>query len=475
MKTIALMAVALLCCVVSRAQIEVRGTVVSQAGTPVAYASVQVDSQYTMTDREGRFEMAVPAGHTADMTISHISYHDVSLPFATYRQGHVEARMQEKVVELPAMAQEGIVWDRVNHIPVPHASLLTNWQGQVLATSTDSAGRFRVAFPFHSLSVSHLNYAKLKVTALADTLFLTPKAQVLTEVVVSNEEPKWIREKLGAFLENRKSRYQTADRQMEYDYAKSNVGDSSSYAFQSVGLMYVPSLHHLDCDSMYQVCPDRNVVQYKDSTAGVDFYDLQLMLYENVMAEMDHKFIRHHVFRQNEAYQNGDKNILQLAFWSEKYKDDRGFLTIDTARCVILDASRSTGMACNLDEKMNALVLSLFHAAVGLQYDEWTIDNTIHYEARGGVYYPSRITYQYYEKRSSYDKFATSKTKKRMEYFASKEATLTLHDTTRTPGPRYYDIPHEIHSAIIYIESRRHSRNSIAVSKMPREYQKLKE
>jgi hypothetical protein len=181
---------------------------------------------------------------------------------------------------LPAMAQEGIVWDRVNHIPVPHASLLTNWQGQVLATSTDSAGRFRVTFPFHSLSVSHLNYAKLKVTALADTLFLTPKAQVLTEVVVSNEEPKWIREKLNVFLENRKSRYQTADRQMEYDYAKSNVGDSSSYAFQSVGLMYVPSLHHLDCDSMYQVCPDRNVVQYKDSTAGVDFYDLQLMLYE---------------------------------------------------------------------------------------------------------------------------------------------------------------------------------------------------
>lgn len=376
---------------------------------------------------------------------------------------------------LPAMAQEGIVWDRVNRIPVPHASLLTNWQGQVLATSTDSAGRFRVAFPFHSLSVSHLNYAKLKVTALADTLFLTPKAQVLAEVVVSNEEPKWIREKLGAFLENRKSRYQTADRQMEYDYAKSNVGDSSSYAFQSVGLMYVPSLHHLDCDSMFQVCPDRNVVQYKDSTAGVDFYDLQLMLYENVVAEMDRKFIRHHVFRQNEAYQNGDKNILQLAFWSEKYKDDRGFLTIDTARCVVLDASRSTGMACNLDEKMNSLVLSLFHAAVGLQYDEWTIDNTIHYEARGGVYYPSRITYQYYEKRSSYDKFATSKTKKRVEYFASKEATLTLHDTTRTPGPRYYDIPHEIHSAIIYIESRRHSRNSIAVSKMPREYQKLKE
>jgi hypothetical protein len=167
---------------------------------------------------------------------------------------------------------------------------------------------------------------------------------------------------------------------MEYDYAKSNVGDSGSYAFRSVWadvrFLAAPSGWRQHAPGL----PRRNVVQHKDSTA-----------------------------------------------------------------------------------------------AVGLQYDEWTIDNTIHYEARGGVYYPSRITYQYYEKRSSYDKFATSKTKKRVEYFASKEATLTLHDTTRTPGPRYYDIPHEIHSAIIYIESRRHSRNSIAVSKMPREYQKLKE
>jgi len=376
---------------------------------------------------------------------------------------------------LPVMAQKGIVWDSVNRIPVPHASLLTNWQGRILATSTDSAGRFRVTFPFHALTVSHLNYAKLKVSALADTLFLTPKAQMLAEVVVSNTEPKWIKEKLRAFLENRKNRYQTADCQMEYDYVKSNVGDSSAYAFQSQGRMYVPSLRHLDCDSMYQVCPDRNVVQYKDSTAGVDFYDLQLMLYENVAAEMDSKFIRHHVFRQNEAYQNADKDILQLAFWSEKYKDDKGFLTIDTARCVILDASRSTGLRCNLDEKMNSMVLSLARAAIGLHYDDWTIDNTIHYEDRNGIYYPSRITYQYYEKRSNYDKFATSKKKIRVEYFASREATLTLYDTTRAPGARYYDIPHEIHSAIIYIESKRHSLNRTAVSKMPREYQKLKE
>ena len=103
MKTIAITVVALLCCVVSMAQVQVRGTVVSQDGTPIAYASVQVDSQYTMTDREGHFEMAVPAGHTANMTISHISYHDVKLPFATYRQGRVEARMQEKVIELPDM------------------------------------------------------------------------------------------------------------------------------------------------------------------------------------------------------------------------------------------------------------------------------------------------------------------------------------------------------------------------------------
>ena len=374
---------------------------------------------------------------------------------------------------IPIMAQKGILWDNVGNIPVAHASIYTNNHGNILATSTDANGQFEIKFQFTTLKISHISYEKLSISAITDTIFLTPKSQTLGEISVTNAEPKWIKEKLRSFEKHRKQLYQTVDQKMEYDYDKYNIGDSSGYAFRSRGLMYVPSLLHLDKDSMYKVCPSQNIIRYKDSTADPDFYDMQLMLYENVVSEINNKFVKRHIFRQNESYHNSDKNIVQLVFWSDKYKDDKGTITMDTTQCIILDASRSTGLACNLDEKMNPVVLSVTRVALGLKYDDWTINNTIHFDKIDGIYYPTLITYKYYEKYSNYDKLATGKHKKRMEYFSSKEATLSLNSTLRTSNAHYYDIPHELHSAFIYIESKRHSLNKIAISRMPREYMPL--
>ena len=372
---------------------------------------------------------------------------------------------------LAAMAQKGVLWDKVNNMPVAHVNLYTNNRGNVLATSSDSKGHFGIEFSFKTLIISHINYEKLKLTALQDTIFLTPNVNLLGEITIVNKEPKWIKEKLYSFLKKKKQLYQTIDNHLEYCYDKSNIGDTCGYAFHSEGLMYLPSLRNLEKDSMYQVCPAKNIIQYKDKTAGVDLYDMQLMLYENAVSELNSKFIRKHIFCENEAFKSTDKNVVQIVFWSDKFKDDKGTITMDTTQCVILDATRSTGLSCNLKEKMNAFVLSVFKAAIGHQYEDWTIDSAIHYEKINGIYYPSNLSYKRYEKRSYYDKFVTSKKKKRIEYFKNDEAILSLKTTTSSPlVTHYYDIPHDPHSAVIYIESKRHSRNNIAITKMPREY-----
>lgn len=363
-----------------------------------------------------------------------------------------------------------MVWDKVNGTPVSHASLYTiNGKG-VLATSSDSNGVAVVRFPFKRLTISHLSYRSVVLRSLTDTVFLEPKVQFLSEVTVRDEEPEWIKEKLMRFLKVRSRLYQPADSYAAYDYDKRNIGDSAAYAFRSRGIMYVPSLRNLDRDSMYQVCPESNVVSYKDTTAGVDFYDMQLMLYENAAASIDRKFVRRHVFRVNETYGGADRNIVQLVFWSPKYGDDRGTLTMDTARCAVLEVSRSTGLRCNLDEKMNSLVLSVVRAAVGLRYEDWTIDTSIRFERRGEAYYPSYVSYKYYESRSSYDKLLTNSKKRLVAYFSTKEATLSLMETAEKPLRLLYDIPHEKHSAVISIESKRHQRNRVAMEKMPRTY-----
>lgn len=365
-----------------------------------------------------------------------------------------------------------VVVDDVTSMPVVHACLYSHNKGNIVATSTDSSGRADVAFRFDTLTVSHISYERYVLAKMTDTIRLQPKEEILAEVVVADAEPAWIKEKLRYFVKHRKGLYQTRDAFIPYSYDMRSIGDSAGYACSSVGQMYVPSVEHIDKDSMYQICPERNVVQYKDST-GMNFYVMQLMLYENVIAEMSNKFIKRHTFRVNHAYNNdGNKDVVQLVFWSDKYKEDRGTITIDTMKCAILEASRSTGLACNLDEKMNSFVLLTLKQAVGLKYNDWTIDNHIRFRQIGGAYYPSEITYKYYDSRSAYDKLAISSKKQTVYTFISNEAKLTFGENSEAvKSGRFYDIPHEIHSAILYIEPKRHSLNRQAMEKMPRTYQ----
>ena len=64
----------------------------------------------------------------------------------------------------------------------------------------------------------------------------------------------------------------------------------------------------------------------------------------------------------------------------------------------------------------------------------------------------------------------TNSKKRLVAYFSTKEATLSLMGTAEKPLRLLYDIPHEKHSAVISIESKRHQRNRVAMEKMPRTY-----
>lgn len=377
---------------------------------------------------------------------------------------------------IAAQAQKGVVLDATTHRPVVHANLYSSDRGRVRAVSTDSLGRYDVTFPFRTITVSHISYQRITLSGLPDTIYLTPRDEELAEVEVSSQEPAWIKKKLLYFVKNRKRLCQTSDAQMEYQYEKSNLGDSTAYSFRSSGLMYVPSMAHLDKDSVYQVCPDRNIVYYKDSTAGVDFSDMEPMLYDNTVAGMDKRFVNHHHFCENWQYEGTSKGLVQLSFWSDRYKDDHGFITMDTARCIIIDAQRSTGMKCNLNEKMGPLMQKIFHTAVGLNFTEWTIDQRIKFEEHDGVYRPAAISYKIHEAYNRYDRLASSKKKRREFLFKSREARLTLQPTARgQSSAHYYDISREPGSAIIYIEPKRVALNREAIRLMPHENRRIED
>lgn len=376
----------------------------------------------------------------------------------------------------PMQAQRGIVWDRTNGRAVANASISTDIGGKKSVTSSDRNGRFNVTFPFKKLTVSHICYRKKHVTSLCDTIFLEPETHEIQEISVVNEEKKWIKEKLRHFIKHRKTLYQTADRCMSYEYCTTNPSGNRGYVFNSRGQMHVPSLRNMEKDSIYRVCPSENIVYSKDTTANVDFHDMQLMLYENVIAEMDRKFLRRHLFREDKEHESPDGNTVRLVFRSEKHKEDRGFIVMDTARCVILEAGRTTGLECNLDEKISPFVLTMLNSMAGLRFSGWTIDNRITFKEIDNVYYPAHITYRYHERYSIKSK--PSNDGKHEERRSDKEATLTLNPDTATgdmSSGRYYDIPHEPHATIIYIERKRHYQNRMAMDQMPRVYKPLQD
>ena len=95
-----LLLVSLILPVLIYAQETIKGRIKAANGNPVEYATVSVDSIFTLSDAKGNFSLALPKGHTDDMHISHISFKPKSIPRSKYVSGNIDVTLEEAVNEL---------------------------------------------------------------------------------------------------------------------------------------------------------------------------------------------------------------------------------------------------------------------------------------------------------------------------------------------------------------------------------------
>lgn len=307
--------------------------------------------------------------------------------------------------------KRGVVVDSETWRPVSGVSVYTDSVGKRLrGISTDALGRFSVPVGTRRVRFSHTSYKPLEVPgdALTDTVYMTPKNVQLSEVVVRDDEPRWIREALRRFLAARERNYRTVPKTMSYKYATCTYGKNGSvgdYRYTSEGNIM---LQPLGSKELPKIDARENVVYSKDSTATGDFKNLRRMLQEDIVNEIDNRFIKEHRYWQNTDYADADSNVVQIKFRSKKFKLDEGYLVIDTLRNVILEGFRRSGRDYNLKRLTPASVRNTL-ALFGVRYPVFDIEKRYRYVGKDDVFYPKesscvvKQTWTYKDNRSTYD------------------------------------------------------------------------
>ena len=126
----------------------------------------------------------------------------------------------------------------------------------------------------------------------------------------------------------------------------------------------------------------------------------------------------------------------QLYFKSAKYgKEDRGYLTVDTAMRAVLAVSRETGLRYNVDNHTNRFTRGAVGMLTGWRYSEWLVSSETRYHVDSVSCYPSVCRYKaYLLAESAKGRFAGRR-------FESYEAELTLSPAVDADGPAYIDLP----------------------------------
>ena len=308
----------------------------------------------------------------------------------------------------------------------------------------------------------------------------------MQEVLVRADEPTWIRAKLKRFIKERAKNYQTEPRFGEYSFRYRDMGSDlqcgdkrlvtdsvTSNRFESHGLLLVPSMAQLQADSLFQIVPEQNIIYGSDSalTSKPDSVYLHWthfndMLYDNLIQTFDSRFLRQHRFAVNEQFEHRNRNVVQLIFWSKRYNLDRGFLNLDTARCVVLEAERHSGLECVKAEYGSRFALGLLHLFLKTERKDWTVNLRAAYDDEGQ---PREFRYQ-----SSRHFTTWSDTKKkRREWIDSKstvETTLTIRPTDRTANSdSLIAIYPTKHVEIVNSKSRKYKMQQ-RLGAVPREY-----
>ena len=226
-----------------------------------------------------------------------------------------------------------VVADAVTHEPVAHASLYTKEGGRFRSVVSNGQGIAKVGFQFQRLTVSHLNYERRTVRQLSDTLFLQPRYQTTGEVVVTNKEPEWIRRCLKQTVKRKTQNYFSHDGYQQVDYHTQSMGRDNIYRFHLQGLLRMKSegrkRYELLADSMH------SHIVASDSTRLTDTQNLRRMLYEDFMEDLTRDFISAHRFYHYADYEGASRDEVKLSFKAKHHTDDRGWIILDTTRCVI--------------------------------------------------------------------------------------------------------------------------------------------
>lgn len=351
------------------------------------------------------------------------------------------------ICQIVSAQNKGIILDIDTNKPISYVNIYTTHNNVFFGTTSNASGEFNVNFVFKKLTFSHINYEKSRILCnnLKDTIFLVPKTNFIDEVVISNKQPEWIYGILEQFRVQRKKRYRKSEKIFSYQYETTTLNDSSGYAFKSNGGLIVPKLKA----KPFRIAPKENVINYKDNSAGVDFSNMQRILYNDFIVDFNKRFIRKHEFKQNYAYKGENKNAVQLIFNSKKHDLDKGSIVIDTATCIILEVERSTGTDYNVKKRTSAALRTIASKTKGFKYEEWNVYNYTRYQSFNGSYYPIDCKYKFYMKSS------TKKKKKNNLYFISIESKLSLMEGNSTSRNDYIDIQRPYYMLLIKSKKRR--------------------
>ena len=334
-----------------------------------------------------------------------------------------------------SMAQtvkEVVVADADTRMPVAHASLYAKDDSRFRSCISNEQGRARITFSSQRITVSHLNYEKRTLRMpLPDTILLKPRYLQKAEVVVTNKEPEWIRRCLKQVVKQKEQHYYSHSAVMQFNYFTQNMGTNNIYRCLMKGLMRTKSDRH----KQWALVADSVDICASDSTRLTDTANLRRMLYEDFMVDLDKGFISDHRFSHHPDYKGRNSNEVELHFRLKHGTDDRGWMIVDTVRCVVLSAERNTGTKTNRQERIDAIMYAMARV-FGYHIDTWTRQYHVDYAERpDGTLYPAEVRYKMY-----YAGHDGSNDKQQKEFheqtgggFPNMEATLALRPSDEEP------------------------------------------
>ena len=315
--------------------------------------------------------------------------------------------------------------------PISHASLYAKDRQTFNSAVTDINGQTVIKFPFRQLTISHLNYEKMVIKSLPDTIFLIPRSYMTGEVTVRSQEPAWIRPLLKKFVKNKNRIYFNKKRVLEYQYTTQSIAGTNYYKYDSQGF-----LRMRDPDSLkFSILQTNGTITSVDSTRLTDIANMRRMLYEDFITEFDNDFIKNHKFAVNEEFKGNSKNEVELYFRLGKGNSDHGHFVIDTARCIILSAHRISSLKYNESQRVSAFMLSMAKLLTGYKITDWDTNYHVTYQEIDGNFLPNDIQFKfYYVAKERYpDKDEEEYNAKTGGGFTNMEAEMKLSPTVNEP------------------------------------------